>query len=219
MPTKSNKNNNQTLIRRPRVPRNRLRAQTGGLTTTFKSRYLNQAMSTGASIQSFGVVPVQPSQGSGRGNDPGAAIAGNHQEYLVQQSTFMYTPAVGTTTPGTIFVAYIDNPEIIGRFYGVDGTTPYTSTQYLQIAQTASKSWSTPVWQALTCSNAGIPPRRKMFATDTTGPTSFAQVDRSVQAVWVYASASAPNSTVLGYAMEDYVCSVKGPQNAAITNI
>jgi hypothetical protein len=217
MSPKSNKSNNQTLMRRPRVPRNRLRATTGGLTTTFRSRYLNQTVANGASVQVAGIVVVQPSQSVGRGSDPGVAIAANHQEYLVNSSTFIYTPAVGTTTPGTLFVAWVDNPEIIGRVYGADGLTPYTNAQLLGLAQTTNKCWSTPIWQQLTCSNAGIPPRRKMFSTDTTTQATVAGIDRSVQGMWIYAVQSAPLSTTLGYIHEEYSASLKGPQNNAIS--
>lgn len=206
-------------MRRPRVPRNKLSAKTGGLSTTYRSRYLNQAIASGASSQGFGIIPIQPSMTVGRGSDPGIDIAGSHQEFLVHQSTFVYTPSVGTTTPGTLFVAWVDNPEIIGRFYGADSTTPYTATQYLQIAQTMSKGWSTPVWQALTCSNAGIPPRRKMFATDSTTPTSMATVDRCIQGAWVFATVGLPASTTAGYAVEEYSASLKGPQQVGITLI
>lgn len=204
-------------MRRPRVPRQRIVAKTGGQTSVFKSRYMNQVVAS-TTNPGYGVILVAPAYGRG-GNDPGSAIVLYHQEYLVQQSKFIYTPAVGTTTPGTIFVAYLDNPEIIGRFYGASGSSSYSVANQLSIIQSSSHSWSAPIWQELTCSNAGIAPRRKMFSVDSTIPTTFEGFDRGFQGIWVFQTVSTPLATTLGYITEEYTVSVRGPQSALFTSI
>jgi len=201
-------------MRRPRVPRQRIVARTGGEETTFRSQYLNQTVVTGGSSQTFGIVPVSPAFHS-TSSDPGSTVTRQYQEYLVTQHGIKYTPAVGTTTAGTLWMAYIDNPEVIYKFYA--GT--YAYADYLAIAQTTRYNKSTPIWEATEFS-VSSPPRRKMFSVDTTTPsTSAEQADRTVQGAYIYATTACPLSTTLGYITDSYAARLKGLQSFVATGV
>ncbi len=201
-------------MRRPRVPRQRIVARTGGEETTFRSQYLNQSVSTSGAAQAFGIIPIDPALHS-TSLDPGSTVARQYQEYLVTSHGIKYTPAVGTTTPGTLWMAYVDNPEIIFKFYsGV-----YVYADYLAIAQTTRHNKSTPIWEATEFS-VSAPPRRKMFSVDTTVPsTSAEQADRTVQGAYIFATTAAPFSTTLGYITDSYAARLKGLQSIVATGV
>lgn len=200
-------------MRRPRVPRNKITANTGGEETVFRSQYVNQTASTGSTSQAYGIIAVCPPYHSAS-DDPGATIAANYQEYVCTSHGIKYTPSVGTTTSGTMWVAFVDNPEIIYKFYA--GT--YAYADYLKIAQTTRHSKSAPVWEPLEFS-VSTPTRRKLFSVDTSSLTTIEQTDRVVQGAYIYASTSAPTGTTLGVMTDHYTCRVKGLQSRFATGV
>lgn len=204
---------NQIRANVTRIPRRRLKANTGGNETTFSSRYVSQTAGTGASLQAWGYVFVAPSLHASN-DDPGTTIARYHQEYVVNKATCMYTPAVGTTTAGTIWMAYFDNPEMIYKF----ASGSYGYSDYLLLARSAPNAKSAQVWQPLEIS-ATVPPRRKMFTIDQTPPASAEVADRTVQGVFIYATSNAPASTTLGFISDSYTTKVRGLQLQSVALI
>lgn len=201
-------------MRRPRVPRQRIVAKTGGEETTFRSQYLNQSVISGSAAQAFGIIPIDPALHSTNA-DPGATVARQYQEYFVTSHGIKFTPAVGTTTPGTLWMAYVDNPEIIFKFY----SGAYAYADYLAIAQTTRHNKSTPIWEATEFS-VSSPPRRKMFSVDTTTPNvSAEQTDRTVQGAYIYATTACPFSSTLGYITDSYAARLKGLQSIVATGV
>lgn len=204
-------------MRRPRIPRNRFTGKTGGLDTRFTSQYFSGNISVPGAAQAYGYCLVAPPLHS-KDNDPGAVVASTYQEYLVENSTFKYVPSVGTTTAGTVWVCFVDNPEIIN---GIVNFT-YSYNEFLSICRsTPARSKSVPVWEGLELSIAGIAPRRRMFTVDTSilTMTEDEQFDRAVQGCWVYATTSCPFSTVVGTVSEHYSCRTKGLQNQITTGV
>jgi len=200
-------------MRRPNVPKRRMTAATGAATTSFTSQYLDQTIGTGVGSQAWGHVWVNPPAHS-TVLDPGAAVSLQYQEYLVANAEFTYTPAVGTTTAGTLWVCYVDNPEILFKL--VSGA--YTATDYLTIAQTTANHKTVQVWESVTL-RASPTPRRKMFSVDKTPPASSEGADRVIQGAFIFATSSAPVSTTLGFASQRYTAALKGLQSNLATGI
>ncbi len=200
-------------MRRPRVPRQRLVAATGGATTSFKSQYLDQTAGTGSTAQAWGHVWVNPAVHA-PADDPGSSVARQYQEYVVHNPQLVYTPAVGTTTSGTIWIAYVDNPEILYKL----ASGVYAYSDYLKIAQVVEKHVAGPVWEALSLT-ASVSPRRKMFSVDSTAPASNEAADRVTQGAFIYATASAPLSTIIGFINHRYSATLRGLQSNLATSI
>jgi len=195
------------------VPRQRIVASTGGEETTYRSHYFNQTVAIGASLQFFSVIPVAPALHF-TNSDPGSTVARQYQEYVCPKHGIKYTPAVGTTTAGSVWMAYVDNPEIIYNFYS--GT--YTGSNYLQIAQSTRHSKSGPVWMEMEFS-APVPPRRKMFSIDSTAPANSSEADRTIQGLYIVVTTNVPLNTTAGYLSDGYTAKVRGLQLSAVTGI
>ncbi len=173
------------------------------------SRYIVFGITTGTSTQASGWLTLAPALHSAS-NDAGGVVIRQYSNYLTTRSKIIYTPAVGTTTTGTVFICYVDNPEMI--YYITNGL--YTQTQLTNIVQNFSTTKSTPVWQSLEVS-LNRPPRRKMFSVDTTLPSSSEVADRAVQGLWLVVTVNAPNSTTVGFISEEYAARGENlqPQN------
>lgn len=180
---------------------------------TVNSRYISYGVSTSSAAQSTNWVSVAPALHN-TSNDPGATVIQQYSNYVVRASRIYYTPSVGTTTTGVIFIAYVDNPEMIRNIIG----NVYTSGDLVNIAQNMSTVKSGPIWQPLEVS-MNRPPRRKMFSVDRSTPANAEIADRSVQGLWLIVTQNAPFSTVLGYVSEEYSAVGENLQPAFFTQI
>jgi len=199
-----------TLRRTARAPRRKFNGSIGG-EGRVSSRYLAAGVVTGAG-QTSGYVLVDPPQHSST-NDPGAAVLINYSNYKVTSSKFIYVPAVGTTTTGTIWAAYIDNPEVIYKILNF-----YTGSQITNIVQNSSNAKAVPVWEPMELS-MNRPPRNKSFSVDTSSIISTDQANRATQGIWVWATTAAPLSTTLGTILEEYTCVGENLQPAVFTGV
>jgi hypothetical protein len=102
------------------------------------------------------------------GNTEGRAItvfsntARNFQKFLYEPGTTLhYQPAVGLNTAGTVYVAYIDNPEFISTYYSL------AAAQRISAIKTVANVKAFPVWQDFTLPISGTP-RQKRFSNDVT---------------------------------------------------
>lgn len=214
-------NNNRKLANKAKqgiqgnmsVPRNRLRVpkmDRGG--SIIRSRFVQFTAITAAAAQvtgAFGVVPaLNPS------NDPGNAVIKNYQEYRIKSSKLTYTPQIGSTTPGIVYIGYYDNPEIIYRAYG----GLLTPANILALAQTAPQSVSAPVWQSVELT-AGTRQRRKMYSVDSNSPVDSVSADQCIHGIYFCATVGAPFSTTIGILSQEYVAEGFGLQNIAFSGI
>ncbi len=128
--------------------------------------------------------------------------------------TLHYVPQVGSTTAGTVWIGYYDNPEIIYKVYA----STFTTANLLALAQTAPHQVSAPVWQAV---DLTIPmrTRRKVYAIDTTVPGASTTADMTVHGILIIATTGAPFSTTVGTITQEYVAEGFGLQALAITNV
>lgn len=197
MPPKKTNKALAAINRVNRTPRRKFRGSLGG-DGRVSSRWLSQSVATAAAAQAYGWIPVNPPRHTAA-NDPGAAVLLNYSNYRVLTSKFIYIPAVGTTTTGTIWVAYIDNPEMI--YKTVSGT--YTYSTLVSIVQGMSTAKAGPIWEMLEV-NMNKPPRRKMFNVDAEQSTNAEVAERTHQGMWIYVTTSCPFSTVCGSIQEEY---------------
>lgn len=173
------------------------------------SRYISYGVTTSSTTQSSGFVTLAPAQHSSA-NDAGGVVIRQYSNYLTTRSKIIYTPAVGTTTTGVVFIAYVDNPEMIYKI--TSGF--YSLTDLTNIVQNLSTTKSTPVWQPLELT-LNRPPRRKLFSVDTSFPTSAEIADRTIQGLWLIVTVNAPSSTTVGFISEEYAARGENlqPQN------
>jgi hypothetical protein len=181
----------------------------GGL-AAVSSRFVGTSVtSTGAGVSS-GYWPVNPGQ-NGAG-DPGFTVIKNYSEYRFKHAKIHYTPQVGTTTTGVVYLAYFDNPEIIFK------AQTYAHATLLSLCQSAVYSVSAPVWQALELP-AQMRYRRKVYAVDSTQPASSTEADMVAHGVWLYAVIGAPVSTTLGVLSIDYAAEAMSLQLQSASGI
>lgn len=109
-------------------------------------------------------------------------VAKNYQKYLYKPGTHLrYQPTVGLNTAGTVFVAFIDNPEAMKDYVAADGAGR------LEIVKGQANLRSYPVWQEFTFPLTATP-RQRYFSTDvTTDYTSAEVLNRVCQGMYIYA--------------------------------
>jgi len=177
------------------------------------SRYIAAGVTTTPTTQVAVKVFAAPALHS-VSNDPGASIIGQYSNYVVRSSKLIYTPAVGTTTTGAVYVAYVDNPEMIYKFY----TGAYSVSDCTNIVQNMANGRSAPVWEPMEVS-MNRPPRRKTFSVDSNAPFNNESAERIIQGVWVLVTVGAPFSTTVGYVTEEYTAMGENLQPLAFSGI
>lgn len=200
-----------TLRRTARAPKRKFAGSMGG-EGRVTSRYTNSGVSTGAA-QTGGWIYIDPPKHS-VANDPGAGVIVNYSNYRVLASRFIYVPAVGTTTTGTMWAAYIDNPEVIKNIVNSN----YSLSTLTNIAQNSSKSKAVPIWEPLELSMT-CPPRRRLFSVDTDTPSTAEQADRAVQGLWLWVTTAAPLGTALGVILQEYTAVGENLQPTVFTGV
>jgi hypothetical protein len=108
-------------------------------------------------------------------------IGKNFQKFLYLPGTHMrYQPSCGLNTAGTIYVAYIDNPEAMKDFYAA------SAVDRLAITKGQANMVSYPLWQEFTYHMKSAP-RARMFSTDvTTDFTNADTLNRVCQGMFIY---------------------------------
>lgn len=120
-------------------------------------------------------------------------LAGLYQEYLYKPGTsFTYVPAVGLTTPGSVFVAWLDNAEVMKNY--VEGTV----SQRNNIIANTANSKVYPIWQQFTVSLTAAPRLKKFDVNDSFETNAGAQMSsefaRSCQGMWAVGVLNGPVS-------------------------
>lgn len=141
-------------------------------------------------------------------------VARNFETYKVNRYAIHYTPAVGTTTSGKVWVGYTDNPEIIYK-----AITTYTNADLLAIVKTLRHNNVFPVWQSWTMNTPSLAPRRKMFSIDTSSVTSAEIADRDVHGAFIVSVEGTPASTDVGVLTASYDYALRGLQSYSATGV
>lgn len=193
--------NRVTAMLRGKAPQYRPRTRINHMTNDgalVSSRLLGTTLSCTAVGILGSVVPVNPPNGVAT-LDAGATVLQNYQEYSIDSGVLHYTPACGTTTPGTVWIGYYDNPEIIHDAYvGI----PYSSL--LALAKQSTYSVSGPVWMSL---DLAIPSKRRRtkFSSDTNSPANRSEADLTTCGIFLIAVEGGPQAiTAIGTMSLDY---------------
>lgn len=149
-----------------------------------------------------------------KATDAGGTVLRNYSEYRMEQGALHWTPTVGTTTSGTIWIGYYDNPEIMLK--ATNGT--YSPASMIALAKQAPHRISMTVWMPGTLS-LPLFRRRAKFTTDTTSGTTRTDFDLCSHGVFVIGIEGAPVSTNVGYLSLEYRARGYNLENQTITNI
>jgi len=135
-------------------------------------------MPTSSAIHTLGY-PLVGGNTTARDSVVFANVSKNFQQFKYLPGTQLhYQPAVGLNTSGTIYVAYIDNPETIADWYLA------SQTLRLTMIKSSSTVKSFPLWQEFVLPISGTP-RQKLFPTDTSVDfTAELDNSKSVQGVF-----------------------------------
>lgn len=178
------------------------------------SIYTTGVLSTPAAADFAGIMPVAPAQNNVF-TDAGGTVIRNYQEYRMKSASLEYTPAVGTTTPGVVHLAYFDNPEIISKW--VNGG--YTTANKLTLAKTCPIRSSGPVWMQQSLA-ASMSARRPKFVVNTEiAALTVADYDMQVHGILVAVTEGVPFSLSFGILSLHYTVHGFHLQNAAISGI
>lgn len=178
------------------------------------SIYTTAVLVVPAAADFAGVMPVAPAQNN-PSFDAGGTVIRNYQEYRMRSASLEYTPAVGTTTPGIVHLAYFDNPEIISKW--INGV--YNTATKLGLAKTCPVRSSGPVWMQQSLA-ASMSARRPKFVVNTEiGGLTVAEYDMQVHGIFVLVTEGVPFNTSFGVISEHYSVHGFHLQNAAISGI
>lgn len=164
-------------------------------------------------VRYVSTILVDPVASSG----PIKEVSKNYETYKVDKFTLHYTPAVGTTTPGKIWVGYTDNPEIIKKAWAGD----YTPTTLLDIVKTLRHNNVYPVWQQWSMNIPNIAPRRKMYSIEANVvPATLTPeaIDRDTHGMFLVYAQGCPD-TDLGVLTSSATYACRGLQSYAATGI
>lgn len=197
-----------------RAPRPNLRVSSMTDTgTKINSTFISQIVATGAASQFVGGLSVMPA-GNATSQDPGSAVMRCYQQYRMNRAMFTYTPAVGTTTPGTVYVAYLDNPEIIQKWI----FNVYTPSEKLAICKAAPISSRGPIWMQMELA-ASMQTRRPRYNVDQNFVDDLAILDGTVHGYFAVCTEGVPFTTGFGVLSIDYTATAYHLQLASATNI
>lgn len=183
-----------TLELRNRRPRAKIAG--GTLTDTSNIQYhayVDQAPTSAGGIIS-GVNYLVGGDTTNISSSIGPTIVGSYRECLFRSGTkITWSPNVGFTTTGRIYVAYIDNPEVMVGYLGT-----LTDTAKLAYIKALTNHVNHPVYKEFTYNMPSIGTRRKRFDVNATGTQTVDTFDRSLQGAFVWVVAGAPGTTDVG---------------------
>lgn len=192
-----------------RIPRTRIRVpRMTGNSTYLQSRFVAANVSvSGSGTQNFANVLVNPVSYSGTGasNDAGGNVLVNYQEYKMQRGAMTYTPLVGSTTTGIVYLAYFDNPDLIRNL----NTSAYTTGNTLSLIKNAPNVVSGPVWQSLTLPMS-LRVRRPKYRIDTAGTSSIETTDACVHGIFTCAVDGVVQSVTTTYGVLTFEYAAEG---------
>lgn len=181
--------------------RNKMKMSSRSLsdTITLRNTVTVGAVTTDANGNADATTLIQPAY---NGNGPLTNVARCYQEYKGTELTFRWQPNVGFTTTGTVWIGYIDNPEMIYRWNGY-GADRYTIIKSLPNVRSGH------VFDEIVV-HARAPLRRKWFSLDASVASTAADYDRTVQGMWVFLITGGPASTAVANVLTTETHQLKG---------
>jgi len=204
-----------TVTSGARVPKVRTRIQkmdAGG--AIVHSRWFQPISTTGIAAQGTALIVVAPASNP-TGTDAGGAVIRNYQEYTMRNARCIYTPLLGSNNVGTIWLAYLDNPEIFNKIL----TGVYSVANITSIVKSTPNAVSGPIWMPLEL-NASMNRRRTKYTVNTqiTGLTD-ADIDNQVHGYFVAVTEGLGFSVQYGQYTLEYTAVGHNLQLAAVTGI
>lgn len=199
----------RTGIRLPR-PKTNIQYMTGQ-GTSVQSRTIAPIGSTGATTQFDTFIRVNPASNN-VANDAGGTVLRNYQLYKMNSLRATWTPAVGTTTAGTVYLAYFDNPEIMFRWGS------YSYADKLALVKQNPTCVKAPVWMALELAGS-LMTRRPRYSVDATIPTTVVDFDMTTHGMFAFVTEGCPFNTPVGVVALDYSATGYHLQNVANSGI
>lgn len=146
--------------RAKRGMRNKIRGQLGTNTILTGNELLESVIQAANATTGARFYPLVAGSSEGRAVTLFSGVSRFFQKFLYESGTTLhYQPAVGLNAAGTIYAAFIDNPELVAAYYS--GTT----AQRLQLVKEVSNMKAYPVWQEFTFPLVATP-RQKRFSND-----------------------------------------------------
>lgn len=214
MPTKRNLKQSRRaydgIMRQPRVPRPRVTSKPSRDSCEVESKVTAITLTNVFNSGKHLIAP--PYYGEA---DPGGMVIRNYQYYRMHNARIIYTPLCGSTTPGQVWMAYFDNPEIMLKL----NSNSITVSNMLLLAQSATHSVRTPVWQGV---EMAIPMtvRHPKYAVDSTAPASIADMDRTAHGIVIMVAVGYPEAVAsFGSCTLEYRAKGSELQNQYITDI
>lgn len=205
---KRNKNKSMSKVSRAlngySVPRPRTKISTmNDAGALVSSNFFTGILQVPALTQLAAELPIAPASNPPN-QDAGGSVIRNYQSYRMRRAVAHYTPAVGTTTPGVVYLGYIDNPEMIRKWF----TGIYTFADKLGIVKSCPIRTSGPVWMEMSLP-ASMSTRMPKYTVNTQlSLLTDAEYALQVHGLFVFATEGCTNSSGTGVLSMEY--SVQG---------
>lgn len=182
-----------------KVPGNRVRVQSmNGQSATVSSRHTDFSKSSDTLGLADGFLLVNPPTFSNQ-SDAGGTVARNYQFYKINHLKMRWTPLVGTTTPGVVYLAYFDNPELIHRW--TSGLLTYANK--LSLAKQSPNGVVAPIWMVQEIAGS-LMTRRSKYTVSAELPTSIDEHDQLTHGMFVYVLEGGPPTVPIGTPTLEY---------------
>lgn len=173
----ANSNPAMRLANIPRMPRYNIRGSISDETVLTGNRRLTQAVTAGAGSTSV-VLDIN----NVRTLDPISDVGSLYRQYKYLPGTaYVHVPAVSLSTSGTVAVAYIDNPEQMGIWFGT-----LTDAARYDFVTSIGNHKSYPIWKEFSYP-LNAPARRLTFDVNANHPPpntiSVDEIERSYQGI------------------------------------
>lgn len=170
---------NVVAARSKRGMRQNISGRLGNSTVLKGTELLTSATISGTGTDYTNVYPLIAGSTYGRAVYTFINVAKNFQKFVYMPGTMLrYQPNCGLNTAGTVYVAYVDNPEIIKDF------TAAAATPRMDIVRGQANMKSYPVWQEFTHAIGNS--RLKTYSTDvTTDLTDSDTINRVCQGAFL----------------------------------
>lgn len=174
-----------------RQPRFNVRGQLLQNTMISGNRSIG-ALSTDPSGFSGGIYYLDGKDG---GYDPVGAVSTFYNTFKYLPGTsFTYSPSVGLNTPGTVFICYITNPELMVYLEGLVNNATFTTLN--DRVRAVGNCKSGPLWAGFSVP-MDTSYRRSKFDVNAAYSLNVDTYDRSIQGAFVVSIIGGPASTAI----------------------
>lgn len=167
--------------RSARGMRQKIQGSLGNTTLLRGTELLTSLAVTGTNTGIAALIPLIAGTSEQRAVYTFINVAKNFQKFLYLPGTHIrYQPNVGLNTAGTIYISYVDNPEIVKDYVAL------TATARAEVVKGMANMKSYPLWQEFTHHIGAA--RLKSFSTDVTSDfTNADTLNRVMQGCFLIA--------------------------------